>query len=141
MDLSYFCILTDNVSLDEIKASGNFDLVSLYELCEVADDVTDSDSPFQFGNGSCAYYEANEFQTQTTDMKDPFSFFHLNCRGLSANWESFRNLICTLHGDSFSFDLIGISEIYRCSHDTRLSLPGYHKLISRCREDGPREVV
>jgi hypothetical protein len=141
MDLSYFCILTDNVLLDEIKASGNFDLVSLYELCEVADGVTDSDSPFQFGNGSCAYYEANEFQTQTTDMKDPFSFFHLNCRGLSANWESFRNLICTLHGDSFSFDLIGISEIYRCSHDTRLSLPGYHKLISRCREDGPRGGV
>jgi hypothetical protein len=74
-------------------------------------------------------------------MKDPFSFFHLNCRGLSANWESFRNLICTLHGDSFSFDLIGISEIYRCSHDSRLSLPGYHKLISRCREDGPRGGV
>ncbi len=57
MDLSYLFILTDTVSLDEIKASGNFDLVSLYELNEVADDTTDNDSPFQFRNGSCTYYE------------------------------------------------------------------------------------
>ena len=46
-----------------------------------------------------------------------------------------------MHGDSFSFDLIGISEIYRCCNDSRLSLPGYHDLISRCREDGPRGGV
>jgi len=121
--------------------NGNFDLVSLYELNEDAADTTDNDSPFKLGNGACTYYEPNEFQTQACNMKEPLSFFHLNCRGLSANWESFRNLICSLHGDSFSFDLIGISEIYKCSEDSRLSLPGYHKLISRCREDGPRGGV
>ena len=74
-------------------------------------------------------------------MKETLSFFHLNCRGLSANWESFRDLICNLHGNSFSFDLIGISEIHKCSHDSRLSLPGYHNLISCCRKDDPRGGV
>jgi len=73
-------------------------------------------------------------------MKDTFSFFQLNCPGLSANWELFRVLICNLHGDSFSFDLIRISEIYKCSHDSRLSLTSYHNLILRCREDGPRGI-
>ena len=70
-----------------MKASGRFDLSSLYELCEIADSVTDSESPFQFGNGSWTYYEPNEFHIQTINMKDTLSFFHLNCRGLSANWE------------------------------------------------------
>ena len=75
------------------------------------------------------------------DAKDPLSFFHLNCRGLSANWESFYNLICDLHTPSFSYDVIGISEIYKCNGDTRLSLDGYHKLISRCRWEGTRDGV
>jgi len=39
-----------------MKASGRFDLSSLYELCEIADSVTDSESPFQFGNGSYIYF-------------------------------------------------------------------------------------
>ncbi len=67
------------------------------------------------------------------------TYFHLNCRGLS--WDSFRSLICDLHGDNFSFDVIGISEIFRTSCDMRLKLPGYHELISRCRDDGPRGGV
>ena len=55
---------------------------------------------------------------------------HLNCRGLSANWAFFRDLLYDLHGDQFSFDLIGISEVIRCDNDTRLTLPGYHNLIA-----------
>ena len=69
------------------------------------------------------------------------AYFHLNCRGLSSNWESFYNLICDLHCDTFKFDCIGISELYRCENDKRLTQPGYHKLINRCRSDGPRGRV
>ncbi len=65
----------------------------------------------------------------------------MNCRGLSANWESFYSHICDLHGDVFSFDFIGISELYQCCNDSRLCLPGYHELIARCRDDGPRGGV
>ena len=69
------------------------------------------------------------------------SYFHLNCRGLSSNWDSFNNLLCDLHDDTFNFDFIGISEIFNNTGDLRLNLSGYHKLISRCREDGPRGGV
>ena len=89
----------DCVSLDKIKASGKFDLASLYKIYEIADSAIDSESPLQFGNGSCTYCEPNEFHIQTINMKDTLSFFHLNCRGLSAYWESFRDLICNLYGD------------------------------------------
>ena len=51
-------------------------------------------------------------------------------------WENFRDLLCDLHSDNFSFDMIGVSEVYRCENDSRLSLPGYHDLLTRCREHG-----
>ena len=71
----------------------------------------------------------------------PPTCFHINCRGLSSNWESFRSLLCDMHGEKFSFDVIGVTEVYRCDFDTRLTLPGYHDLITRVREDGSRGGV
>ena len=137
--LIFTTITIDNISVDRIGTSDDFDLISLYEQ-HIDADVVDSDSPFQFGNSSCNYYEPNEFRNLSIDAKDPLSFFHLNCRGLSANWESFYDLICDLHTPSFSYDVIGISEIYKYNGDTRLSLDGYHKLISRLGGKEP-EVV
>ena len=59
---------------------------------------------------------------------------HLNCRGLSSNWEKFQDLLCDMHSDEFSFDYIVFSEVFRCDRDQRISLPGYHPFITRCRE-------
>ena len=68
--------------------------------------------------------------------------FHLNCRSVSSNWESFCDLLCDLHQeDKFSFDVVGMSEVYRCERDSRLALPGYHNLITRCRDDDGRGGV
>ncbi len=67
--------------------------------------------------------------------------FHLNCRSLSSNWESFRALIGELNSGSFAFDYIGISEVFACERDSRLNLPGYHKLIARARYDDNRGGV
>ena len=69
------------------------------------------------------------------------SYFHLNCRGLSSNWDALQSLLCELHGDKFNFDIIGLREIFRTTDDMPLRLPGYHELISRCRDDGPRGGV
>ncbi len=60
---------------------------------------------------------------------------------MSANWESFKSLMCELHGDKFSFDFIGVSEVFECSRDKRLKLPGYHDIITRTREDSNRGGV
>jgi len=90
-----------------------------------------------------SYYKPADFQRyiHTDVLRDQISLFHLNCRGLSANWDSFHDLICNLRCFSFSFNVIGISEIYQCKNDARLRLTGYHNIISRHREDGPRGGV
>ena len=40
-----------------------------------------------------------------------------------------------------SFDVVGMSEVYRCERDPRLALPGYDNLITRCRDDDGRGGV
>ncbi len=56
-------------------------------------------------------------------------------------WESFKNLLCELHGDKFSFDFIGVTEVFECSKDKRLHLTGYHDIITRTRDDSNRGGV
>ena len=45
------------------------------------------------------------------------------------------------HGNKFTFDYIGISEILKCEDDKRLNLHGYQNLITRTRPDGNRRGV
>ena len=131
--------MTDsNTIFEQIRTNSNYDLTA---LLNEDGDVDDSiqDSPFNNRILQCGYYEPHKFSTEA-EMKYTrgTSCFHINCRGLSNNWEGFRHLLCELHSEKFAFDFIGVSEAYRCDGDTRLILPGYHDLISRCRIDGSR---
>ncbi len=87
--------MTDNITLDRVSTSSKFDLISMYDN---ANDTEDDDSPFQYNVTNCSYYEPLDFQrySQTDGVKDQISLFHLNCRGLSANWNSFHELIYNL---------------------------------------------
>jgi len=127
--------------MDEIRNNNQFNLTDRYNSsCETDDSNFDvDDSPFTTTPNKCEYYEPMEFtkgfsESSIDDGNHSRSYFHLNCRGLSANWEQFRDLLCDLHSDSFSFDFIGISEVYRCDRDMRISLPGYHNIITRVRD-------
>ena len=35
----------------------------------------------------------------------------------------------------FSFDYISVGEVFNCHKDLHLALPGFHKLITRSRND------
>ena len=129
-------MMTYNITLDQIRTDESFNLVSLYD--EDNNDLESPDSPFQYEHKNSIYYEPDEFSKINGEFGDYMSCFHINCRGLSSNWESFRSLLCDMHGEKFSFDVIGVTEVYRCDFDTRLTLPGYHDLITRVREDGSR---
>ena len=133
--------MTDNVTLDRIMTEDPFNLETLYDQDDDHDANSGSDSPFLYCGNSCEYYEPNQFNIKFQKSHGSLSYFHLNCRGLSSNWNEFFELICDLHSDTFSFDFIGISEVYNCDKDTRIFLPGYHSLITRCRDDGPRGGV
>ena len=130
--------MADNISLDHIRTDQKHDLISMYEN---NDDFSDGDNPFQYSISSWDYNEPEQFRNKYEHSNGDSSYFHLNCRGLSSNWDSFHTLLWELHGDNFAFDFLGISELYRCSFDMRISLPGYHNLIARFRENGPRGGV
>ena len=126
----------DNITLNQVQTEKNFDLKRVYE--DTFEEEYD-DSPFQFSN-NCKYFEPHQF-LNNVDTSNRNTFFHLNCRGLSANWESFRDLLGDIHGKTFSFDIIGISEVFSCDRDKRISLPGYRDIITRCRPNGTRGGV
>ena len=92
----YLVTMIDNISLDRIGTDDAYNLTSLYEQHMDTEESAANDSPFQFGNGKCDYCEATQFGKLSSQFKDSLSFFHFNCRGLSANWESFCNLICDM---------------------------------------------
>ena len=119
-------------------------MISIYQ--DADDDITDTDSPFHLCEFGSNYYETHQFtdmiRSNYSDINyNCTSHFHLNCRGLSSNWDSFKQLILDTSCDGFKFDYIGISECFKTHDDPRLHLPGYQPLISRCREDSPRGGV
>ena len=124
----------------DIGTGDKFNLFNLYR--ETEDDTTYNDNPFQHGDYDCNYCEPHQvndmvkgFKTECNSVR---SYFHLNCRGLAANWDSFKHLVCEMN---HMFDFIGISECFRTHDDPRLHLSGYHDLIARCRHDSPRGGV
>lgn len=126
------------ISFDPANLDDRYDLLSLYSNEQVQCDTPDS--PFINSNIVCDYHDVSTL-AGPTGQKNCLSYFHINCRGLSKNWESFKEMLCSLHSDFFAFDFIGVSEIFRCEHDQRLSLPGYHDLLTRCRSDSSRGGV
>ena len=134
--------MTDNITLDQIRVDNQYNFASIYDNISLYEDDECFDSPFGYSDKECAYFEPDQFCAEMEHMNSKdISYFHLNCRGLSSNWELFRDLICDLHNEHFSFDFIGLSEIFKCDNDLRLGLPGYHNLITRCRDRGNRGGV
>ena len=131
--------MTDNITFDQVRTGDAYNLISLHEGND--GDNIQSDSHFQYCNTNYDYFEPNQFQNNANELCNAITYLHLNCRGLSSNWESFQELLCDLHTETFAFDLIGLSEVFNCDNDSRLLLPGYHKLITRNREDGTRGGV
>ena len=41
-----------------------------------------------------------------------------------------------MHTDNFSFDFIGLCEVFNFERDQRLNLPGYQDIAYRTRDDG-----
>lgn len=120
-----------NFNFDHIRSESQFNLSALYEIND--NDTNDLEiSPFN--SLTCDYFDPNGFAKHFNELKGT-SFFHQNCRGLSHNWESLKEVLAEMTTDSNLIDYIGLTEVYSsCDRDTRLSLPGYDKLMYRVRD-------
>lgn len=130
----------DSISFDQVRENANYNFKHLYEAHDDSDEY--GDSPLRQCVSNCEYYDPDTFSRLTVDgYTKSLSYFHLNCRSLSANWDSFHDLLCEVHNTNFSFDFIGVSEVFRTENDSRLVLPGYHNVITRYRDDDGRGGV
>jgi len=98
-DISYWWnylslnMMAGSISLNQLRTEADYNLISLYEDDDEGG-MTD-DSPFHYINKSgCNYYEPFQFSNLINIRHNSISYFYLNCRGLSSNWEYFRNLLC-----------------------------------------------
>ena len=128
--------MINDINLNQIRSEDTYNFKTIYE----ADDLEheDTDSPYQHFYSDCDYYEPAQCRSKFAELENSTSYFHLNCRSLSSNWESFTDLLCELHSDKFTFDIIGVSEVFECDRDSRLNLPGFHNFIKRTRHDCKR---
>ena len=98
---------------DNYQTGDDFTQIYEGELGQNDNDSDVADSPMSLLHNKCLYIEPEEFHS-IKNVTHGSSYFHLNCRGLSSNWEKFRNLIDDINDDTFTFDFIGISEIFYC---------------------------
>ena len=129
-----------DISLDQIREDDRYNFETIFDN-EDNGSQDEIESPYELFDSKCIYHEPEDFLDLTKDFGSSNSYFHLNCRSLTANWESFKELINNLNNDTFSYDIIGTSEIFNCDKDNRLNLPGYQKLITRTRKSSNRGGV
>lgn len=124
-----------DITLDRISSNEEFDFKHLYE-CD--DDVYQHESiSHLITNNDCAYYSPAEFQNISRTLKGQLSLFSLNCRSLPAHWNDIKDLLASMSNSDFSFDIIGLSEVFKLRDNVSYSLEGYHDIISRTR--GPND--
>jgi len=130
--------MIDNISLDQIEGDDLYNLKAILESFNDFSEEDTSDSIYKHCELLSDYMSSDDFGKLRNNLQNNYSYFHLNCRSLSHNWETFDELISELHDETFTFDVIGISEIFNCERDDRLYIPGFQKLLMRCRPDSIR---
>ena len=125
-------MIPDKYSLEEISRNIEFYFLNTYQL--YCDGI--GDYPFSEFNRSCISLYSDNSKEMENPSKITKSYFQVKRRGLSNNRDSFTELLYELRSESFSFDYIGISELWKFEDDFRLYLPGYHKLlVQNCQDD------
>ena len=111
-----------NINLDQVRTDDLFNFTKQFVDDAPADNIYDQSQDLV---STCDYYDSQTFRELEQVNPNSHSYFHLNCRSLSANWESFKELIDEINSDNFAFDVIGISELFNCEKDKRINLEGY----------------
>ena len=94
------------------------------------------ENEYEISTVNCNYYDQNEFTKLIHQQisKDNFSVFHTNISSIQGNFDKLELLINQL-GDTFSFDIISLTETWNPSSKNHLfnpkNLSGYQKYIGQ----------
>ena len=131
--------MTNNIKLNEVRQSEKYNFSYLYNKHKNTDDDTYV-SPMCYNATNCDYTSQEQFiDSYVKQNQKHLSAFTLNCRSLSAHWDEYKDLLSDLSSPSFSFDLLGITELFNLPPDQSYDLHGYQKL--KCKNRNPNESV
>ena len=116
-------------SLDNISTHDDFNLQTLCQDTEL--DLEYEDSPYAQANNTCSYYDPNSVKDINSN---DLSLFCMNVQGLRAHWDAFHDLINNLSGETWSFNIIAITELFSMAKG-ECDLHGYHPLYYSTRND------
>ena len=123
------------MNLNTIRTESEYNLVKLFNEALAENDDIVNGSPFDHGDNECKYYSPEKIAQTIEPTNNSLSLFCLNCRSISANWDCFHELICDLSSRGFSFDIIGLTEVFKIPDCMSFNITGYHCLQFQTRSD------
>ncbi len=137
----------ENADVNQVGATWDLsnDFRTLYEDVIIESNEDDSSlSPFTNVDSTCDYYLRKQFRNMTSHIDYKYlSLFCINCQSLNSHWDELNSLLINMTSDKFSFDIIGLTEIFQVHQDINYNIAGYHPLIynTRTGEHGGRGGV
>ncbi len=87
-----------------------------------------------YASHTCPYMSPQTFRTNLDlELQSTFSSFSINCRSLNSNFDELKDLISQMTTAKFSFDIIGLTEVFTISPMLKYNIDGYHDLQYKTR--------
>ena len=122
--------MIDSINVDPVWNQFS-DLHELYEN-HIINASCDDDMISLFYNikTSCKYFTPQQFNYMSKKYVDKnISLFCINCQSLNSHWDDLNHLLCGLSNESFSFDVIGITEIFPIYNYINYDIDGHQPLL------------
>ena len=136
-------MMLDKLNHDQVATNENYNFFHHYDNNEV--DPTSLDTLDALKATSTTYYSSIDFRNNIAKncSDESLGCVSLNCQSIGGHWSALKQFLSELEDNSFRFDVIGLSEIFRIPPNTFYNLDGYHTLEHKVRstEDDGRGGV
>jgi len=121
--------MTDKINHNQVAKDENFNFFHHYYNDETELINSDNDTK---------YYSTDEFKNDIgiNSTKESFGCLSLNCQSIGGHWTALKQFLSEINGDTFTFDVIGLSETFRVPPNILYTLNGYHSFEHKTRPEG-----
>jgi len=122
--------------LDNTRTGLNFDTQGGTQnfINELNTYFADSDSPYEDTNIECNYYKVDDFLNTFSENTTSLSIMSLNIQSLPAKFNELNLFLNELDSsNNFSFDFIGLQEIWKLNYPNHYVLDNYHPIVYKTR--------
>jgi len=126
-------LLLDNPSTSNDSVNARFGTQNFSRELETY--FSNSDSPYDDTCFDCNYYNVNEFVNAFTNNTTSLSIMSLNIQSLPSKFNDLNLFLKEISGaGNFSFDFIGLQEIWKLNYPDHFVIDSYHNIIHKSRQ-------